>query len=655
MKFPVRTARDLLAAALLCSTPLPALADESPIVVTATRLPTPRDEVGSSVTVITAEDIARKQYRSVVDALKAVPNLSVIPSGGGIGKLTVVFARGTESNHTLFLLDGIELNDPAGTDGAVDLSTIYLADVERIEILNGPQGTLYGSDALGAVIQVFTRRGKGKPSAWARLEAGSFDTFTQAIGSSGASGKLSWSLNGQHTATEGVSALGPEFRQPNGILDNDAHSNSNIGTRLAYDFSDRASIDFSGRMTHTRNDLDLNNSYVSDDSDSHGTLDQVLLGVNGRIALFDGATEHRLGLSYTAQDRMDIDSVDPVNVADSSLETNRSWKRKIELQNDLFIIEHHVLTLGLETEQDTVRSRVTASFLDFFNAPASINSSVDAGLRNNAVYLQDQFGYQAFTGTAGLRVDDHERFGRKGTGRLALSQQLPASGTRLRGSVATGFKAPTANQLFVDSITSFGPFTGNPNLQPETSRGWEIGADQAIAGDRASAGLTYYRQKIHNLITFNSTYTSNENRDQVDIHGVEAYLKGSVSRSLTANLGASYTRSQDAATGSNLLRRPLRKATLSLDHVTSAGTQTSLETVYVGPRYDIDAVTYATVRRSGYTLLNLALNHDAGRNTTLHLRVNNLSDKHYEEPDGFAQPGRGIYLGVTVRSGVAQP
>lgn len=654
MQFPVRMAYGLLAAALTSFPAGTVLADSTPIVVTATRLPTPQDQVGSTVTVITAAEIEQRQYRSVVDALKAVPSLSVIPSGGGIGKLTVVFARGTESNHTLFLLDGIELNDPAGTDGAVDLSSIYLGDVERIEVLYGPQGTLYGSDALGAVIQVFTRRGGKRTATWGRVEFGSFDTFTGTLGASGTRGDLSWSLHGQRTETDGISALGPAFRQPNGVLDNDAHSNVNLGTRLVYTLSERAGIDFSGRLTRTRNDLDLNNSYVSDDSDSYGRLDQLLLGINGRIALFDGATEHRLGLSYSGQDRADIDSVDPINSADSSFETNHSRKRKIELQNDLFAIEHHVITLGLESEEDTVRSNVTANFLDFFNAPASINSSVATSLRNNAVYLQDQLGYGAVNATAGLRVDHHERFGSRSTGRLALSRQFLSSGTRLRGSIATGFKAPTANQLFVNSVTSFGPFNGNPNLQPETSRGWEIGADQHFARHRASTGLTCYRQNIHNLITFNNTYSSNENRDRVRIHGIEAYAKGELGKTLTANLGASYTRSEDQATGENLLRRPLRKATLSLDHASGSATQTSLETTYTGPRYDIDAVNFSRKRRGGFTLVNLAINHEASRNLTLHARANNLTDKQYEEPDGFSQPGRGIYLGLTVRN-QAQP
>ncbi len=633
---------------LLAVVPCAVIATGSPIVVTATRLPTPTDEVGSSVTVITAQDIERRQYRSVADALRSVPNLSVIQSGGGIGKLTVVFARGTESNHTLFLLDGIELNDPAGTDGGVDLSHIYIGDVERIEILNGPQGMLYGSDALGAVIQVFTKKGEGATSAWLLAEGGSFNTFTQRAGAAAGEGRLSWSANVQHTETDGISALGEAFRQPNGILDDDRHENTNIGTRIGFAFSDTASIDFTGRVTRTENDLDLNTSYVSDDSDSHGSAEQLLLGLTSRVSLFEGKTEHRLGLSYTAIDREDIDNVDAVNADDSSRESNRAWKRKIELQNDLYLSDRHVITLGLETEEDTVRSDVSVNFLDFFNMPASINSSVSADIHNHAAYLQDQFVYGNLTGTAGLRVDRHDLFNSATTGRLALSKRFPSHDIRLRGSLATGFKAPTANQLFVSSVTSFGLFTGNPDLKPERSRGFEAGIDKTFRSHAASAGLTLHEQRIKNLITFNDTFTSNENRDRVRIRGIEAYAKGQLDPALAVSLNAAWTRSIDLATDQNLLRRPLRKASLQLDYVPADSSSANIEVVYVGPRYDIDAVSFARKRRGGYTLVNLAASRKLGRHLELHGRISNLFDKDYEEPDGFSQPGAALYAGLTL-------
>lgn len=651
MRFLKTSIPGLIALSLATGTPAPVLAGETPIVVTATRLPTPRDEVGSTVAVITADEIERRQYRSVADALRAIPNLSMIPSGGGIGKLTVVFSRGTESNHTLFLLDGIEINDPSGTDGAVDLSHIYIGDVERIEVLNGPQGTLYGSDALGAVIHVITRQGEGPTHAWGMLEGGSFNTFTQAAGASGSGDALSWSASMQHTDTDGVSALGEAFRQSNGVLDDDRHENLSAGTRLVFDLSETASIDFSGRYSRTENDLDLNTTSVSDDSDSHGTAQQFFLGLNGRIALMDGLTEHRLGIGFTSIDREDRDNIDATNADDSSLETNRAWKRKVELQNDYYGFENGVLTLGLESEVDTVRSEVDITYFDFFTmAPGNISSSVNEKIHNYAAYLQYRFAKDDLSATTGIRIDRHDLFNSKTTGRFAISRSMPERGLRLRGSIATGFKAPTANQLFVDSAfsTSAGVtrFTGNPNLQPEESLGWELGLDKQLDNHDTHAGATYFENRIDDLITFNSTFDSNANRDRVRIRGIELYLDKQISESLSADLDAAFIRSIDQSTDENLLRRPLRKASASLDHVGSNATTLSIESIYTGPRYDIDAVTFARIRRGGYTLFNLAAGKRIGKQLELTGRVSNLTDKDYEEPDGFMQPGIGIYVGI---------
>jgi len=617
----------------------------SPIVVTATRLPTPRDEVGSSVIIITAAEIAQRQYRSVTDALKSVPGLSIV-GNGGIGKLTTVFSRGTEVNHTLFLLDGIELNDPSSTDGLIDLSHIYIGDVERIEILNGPQGTLYGSDAIGAVIQVITKKGEGPPSAYGRIEAGSFNTFHQAAGVSGGKGLLSYSFNLQHVETGGLSALGEEFRQSDGTLDDDRHENLTAGTRLVFDVAENFSVDFTGRYSGTENDLDLNSSYVSDDSDSHGQDDQVFLGLNGRLALFDGKTEHRLGLGYTAIDRETWDDFDPINSTDAHDERNRGWKRKLELQNDFYGLDNHVLTLGLETEEDRVRSKV-ASVYDFFG-PSRIDSSVNAAVRNKAAYFQDQFSYAELSGTVGVRIDDHELFKRKTTYRVAISRRLPSIAARVRGSLATGFKAPTVNQLFVNSVSSFGLFSGNPDLRPEKSRGWEVGFDKQLQKHAAAVGLTYYRNRIDDLITFTSDFSSNENRDQVNIEGVEAYAEADMTDTLSVDLGYSFTQSIDEASGLNLLRRPLRKASLSLDYVPAAAATLSLETVYTGPRYDIDALTYGRLRKGGYTLVNVAGSWQLKQHLLLHGRISNLFDRELEDPDGFKQPGIGLYAGLTL-------
>lgn len=612
------------------------------IVVTATRLATPAERVGSSVTVITAEDIDRRQYRSVSDALQSVPSLGVVRSGGGIGKLTNAFSRGSETNHTLLLLDGIELNDPSNTDGLIDLSHIYIRDVERIEVVMGPQSTLYGSDAIGAVIQIFTKQGGVKPTTDLEAEVGSFGTFNQSAATRGSAGALSYAATVQHTDTDGVSALSERFRQSNGVLDEDGHENYNAGVRLGYTASDSLRFDLSTRYLHTENELDLNNSFTADDSDSAGDADQWFLGLNTHLTSLDGRLEQRLGLNYSAIDRKDWDDFDIVNTADYSREHNRGWKRKIDLQNDFYGIEDHVLTLGLETEQDVVRSVLNSTSMW-----GAYTSTTQADVRNNAVYLQDQVQVtDDLSATLGLRGDDHDDFDRETTWRAALAYHLDATDTRLRGSYGTGFKAPTANQLYGQSVSSFGVFTGNPALKPETSKGWEIGADQPLTALNMRAGVTYYLNRITDLIVFTDNFATLENKDSVDTGGVEAYLQWDATERLSARLDYAHTRAQDRISGEELRRRPLNKATLELDYQATAKLGLHAETIYVDRRYDTDAVAFTRILRPSYTLTALAAQYQIDPQWQYFLRVNNLFDRDYEEPDGFEQPGRGFFTGV---------
>jgi vitamin B12 transporter len=612
------------------------------IVVTATRLATPAERIGSSVAVITAKEIERRQYRSVSDALQSVPSLGLVHSGGGIGKLTNVFSRGSETNHTLVLLDGIELNDPSNTDGLMDLSHVYIKDVERIEVVLGPQSTLYGSDAIGGVIQIFTKQGGDEPVTNLEAEIGSFGTFNQYAGTSGSTGAFTYSANLQHTDTDGVSALSNRFRQPNGVLDDDGHENYNASTRLGYTASEALRFDLSARYLDTENELDLNNSYTADDSDSAGDADQWFLGLNTHLTSLDGRLEQRLGLNYSAIDRNDYDNPDVSNPGDFSRESNRGWKRKFDLQNDFYGIENHILTLGLETEQDVVRSALeSTSLFGFFD------STTQADVRNNAVYLQDQVQItDALSGTLGLRDDDHESFDSETTYRAALVYQMDATGTRLRGSYGTGFKAPTANQLFGQSLSSFGPFVGNPNLTPETSKGWELGADQSLAAEQLRLGVTYYSNRISDLITFTDDFASLQNLNQVDTSGIESYLHWDVTQQFAMQLDYAHTRAEDHSNDEELRRRPKNKATLGLDYQATPKLGLHAETIYTDQRYDTDAVNFTRILRPSYTLTNLAAEYQIDPRWRYFLRINNLFDRDYEEPDGFEQPGIGVFTGV---------
>jgi vitamin B12 transporter len=195
-------------------------------------------------------------------------------------------------------------------------------------------------------------------------------------------------------------------------------------------------------------------------------------------------------------------------------------------------------------------------------------------------------------------------------------------------------------------VSSFGPFTGNPDLDPETSKGWELGFEQALERIHSQFGATYYRNDIEDLITSNDTFTTNINRDKVKTYGVETFLKTEFSSRLNARLSFSYTRAEDERTDQNLLRRPLRKAVLNLAYTPRDDVGVHVENILIGKRYDIDPTNYARISRGSYFVSNLAASWNVNRHWELFGRVENLFDRDYEEPAGFEQPGRGVYVGV---------
>lgn len=378
-------------------------------VVTASKIPTPKYQVANKVTVINSEDILQKQYRTVIDALQTVPSLSVIRSGGA-GKTTAVFSRGSNANHTLVRLDDIEINDPsAGGDGRMDFSNLLISDIERIEILHGPQGMLYGSDAIGAVISIYTKKGTEKPKLTGTFEGGSFNTANEYLSASGSIADFDIRFNLQHLDTDGISATTSEFVPAGSFLEDDGHENLTIGTNIGFTPNDSFDSRVTVRHTATRDDLDLNVFPIQADNDSRSEGETWYVGSRTRLNLFNGFSEHILNLSYIQNDLISKDDIDPINPLDFLRNKNLGKKNKVELQNNLYFTEDNVVTIGLESEEEKVLTSLVST-----SAFGPFSSSVEAHARNNAIYVQDQFEFfERFFGAIGFRLDEHENFGKK--------------------------------------------------------------------------------------------------------------------------------------------------------------------------------------------------------------------------------------------------
>jgi vitamin B12 transporter len=245
--------------------------------------------------------------------------------------------------------------------------------------------------------------------------------------------------------------------------------------------------------------------------------------------------------------------------------------------------------------------------------------------------------------TAGVRRDDHERFGGKTTYRVAPAYLHRETGTKLKATYGTGFKAPTLSQLFEQSTF----ITGNPNLKPEESRGWDAGFEQSLAGERVRLGVTYFKSDIENLIQL--AFPSLTNLAAADIRGAESFV--AVKLGPTAELRAdhTYVRAENTQTGGELLRRPKHKASLTGHWQASEAAGFDLGILHVGSRVDIDTVTFANKRLAGYTVVNLTGGYALGETWTASARIDNLLDRDYEDPDGFQRPGVGAFVGVKAR------
>lgn len=642
MSFRLKTIAVLSATLISISSFAETIDEHEEYVVTASKIPTPKHQVSSKVTIIDAEDIRLKQFRTVIDALQTVPSLSVIRSGGA-GKSTAVFSRGSNANHTLVRLDDIEINDPsAGGDGRMDFSNLLISDIERIEVLHGPQGMLYGSDAIGAVISIYTKKGTEKTAVNASIEGGSDNTFNQYLSASGSNSGFDARFNIQHFDTDGISATTNEFVPAGSSLEDDGHENTTISANIGYTPNDVFDTRISVRHIATRDELDLNVFPIQADNDSRSESEVWNLGSRTRLNLFDGFSEHILNVSYIQNDLISKDDTDPINPLDFLRNKNLGKKNKIELQNNFFVTEDNTVTVGFESEEEKVFTSLVST-----SAFGPFSSSVEAHARNNALYVQDQYGFFGrLYGTIGFRLDEHERFGKKITYRIAPAYLLKETNTKFKASYATGFKAPSPFQLFGTSISGFGVFNGNPDLRPEESKGWEIGVEQNLFNNRVSAEVTYYNNDIKNLIQGGAT--TNTNVGVAVTRGLEFDMSVDVTESLSAQLGYAFTRAFNKISNADLLRRPKHKGNLNLTYKMNDKTSFSSQLTHIGTRADIDAATFATIKSSSYTLVNMQANYQYNEYVGFFGRLENLLDKDYEEPNGFSQPGLSAFVGINL-------
>jgi vitamin B12 transporter len=537
--------------------------------------------------------------------------------------------RGTNSNHTKVLVDGIDVSDPSNSGGAFDFGQFLTQDIEKVEILRGPQSGLYGSDAIGGVINVLTKSGSGPAQFNAAVEAGSFDTFNQSGGVSGSLDQFHYATNVQHFHSGKTPVTPLDLLAPGEQRIDDYDDNLTASTKLGFDVTENFDLGLVARYTdsHLRLTGENFDNFPDDFPDSaqsaNNTL-QTYTRATAHLKSFDGALEETLGAAYSSIRSSDFSPKAPRSDAFGE-RVKFDWQGNIRLATD------EKLVLGAEHQRDEI------------TAPISASTTIDSGYAE----LQSGFSERLFDAIS-VRYDENDRFGGKLTYRFAPAYVIKETGTKLKASVGTGFKAPTLNQLF-QSFPDF-DFFANPNLKPESSLGWDAGFEQALAADTFRFGLTYFHNSIRDLIADSADGTTEVNVGRAITQGVESFVAYQPIQTLAFRLDYTYTQATDEIAHLELLRRPKHKG--SLNAAWQATSRWSLNATLLALSSWVDGNRDFSIPRleaPGYTTVDLAAAYDVTNHLTVYGRVTNLLDRHYQNPVGFLQPSVGAFAGVKTK------
>ena len=568
------------------------------IVVTATRAPRTADETLSAVSVITRADIERRQAQDVVDLLRTEAGIDITRSGGPGGNVSL-FMRGANSNHVLVLVDGVRVGSL--TTGTFEWRNLPLALIERIEVVRGPRASLYGSDALGGVIQIFTRRPAGLEAS---VGAGSDQTYRAEVGA-GTGGATRVFATASHFETEGFSA-----QNRRGFAfdpDDDGARRQALAAGFEADLGDAARVELIGRQTRGVAELD---TFGSSESELESEL------VSARLAhALTPAWSQSLSLGLF-RDRLATGSASDI----------RSRRRSLEWQHDVVLDARSLVTAGL-------------SYLEESAASAGV---FDAEQDSSAAFALWQRRFGAHDVQLAARYDDYSTFGGHGTWNAAYGWPL-APDARAWISYGTAFRAPSLNDLFHPGTGGF--FAGNPDLEPERSRTAEVGIRQSLPAGHIAVSL--FITRFDNLIAFQGVNFQAINVERASARGVELEHARRVGAWYFAH-ALTLLRARNETADQPLLRRADVKLS-TLAERRFGRSAAALELVAASDRPDIDAMG-ARVNVAGYGIVNLIARHRLRRGLALQARLENLFDKEYQIVEGFNPQGRSVFVALSYQA-----
>ena len=606
------------------------------VVVTATRTEVPLNQLTTSLTVITSEELRERQSELVSEVLRDVAGINVIQTGS-MGAATSVFIRGSTSNQVLVLVDGVEINST--TTGAYDFANLTTESIERIEVLRGAGGTLYGSQAIGGVINIITKRGQGPLDVGVSLQGGNGWTNRQVATLRGGVGKLGYAFSVGHIGSQGFRSVNDDYR------------NLSTAARLDYQLTKDASL--KGIFHYINSDTGLfnNNNFASTPDPNARQATTQYVGKLEWEQKIRANWDYRIsGSIFKEHDKFSDDVDSCVFFGFPCDSRSRDFFRpKIvsgEFQTNYRLEDWSTSTFGVQYNRRS----------------ASTNGGIDEAIGNVGYYLQQQFQFldRSLVIIPGIRLDDNQQFGTAWTPSFSAAYLFKEIGTKLKGGYAKGFRAPSLNELFFPP--GFGcPAFGNPNLDPEKS--WEInfGLEQSLLAERLKMGANYFHREMKDLIEgrpipgdpFGCFRAENVGRARFD--GVELTLGVKLFEGLTLNANYTYL-DWDTADG-RLARRPRNSGNVILNYLQDA-LNVNLIVNIVGLRDDFRAASpFGNTVTAGYGIVDLASSYRLPwpiplvKETSLIGKIQNLFNKRYDQADGFRAPPLNFLLGVRAAFG----
>lgn len=615
------------------------------VIVTANRSAQAADRVGQSVTVLTTADIQHSQAVAVADLLVRTPGVT-LSRNGGVGAATSLRIRGAETDQTVVVIDGVKLNDPSSTGGGYNAGNLLVGDIARIEVLRGAQSTLWGSQAIGGVVNIQTARPRRPLEASLDAEAGERGTRYLRGGVGGAGERAVWRLAASHFTTDGFStfARGTE---------DDGYENTGLSGSLNLKLAQDVSLDLRSVYSDGRVDIDgfPAPTYAFGDTREYAETKDLVAYAGLNFGLLDNRLSNRIGYAYTRTDRQNFN---PDQAVTTLTFDAQGKNERYEYQGVFDIRQGWVATFGAEHEDSEFRSASPSAF-----APDPAPARASAGI--DGAYLQVQGEViDGLTLTGGVRRDEHDTFGGKTLGQAAVAWSLNQGATVLRASFGQGFKAPSLYQLYSEY--------GNTGLAAEEADAWDAGVEQHLFDGRLIVSATYFDRDTTNQIDYVSCAASAtpaaqplcfvdsvrrfgyyDNTAKTQAKGVELAAAASLGP-VEVQANYTYTDATNETPGANfgrrLARRPEEAANLSATYVWPFRLSTTVAVQYAGESFDNAS---NSTRLEPYTLVDLRAAYPINATLEVYGRVENVGDEHYETTRNYGVAGRGAFVGVRAR------